>query len=190
MSKNIAVSRTEGIAVKWTTVFLLTTAALLAACSLPTPEPTRHGWRCSPVPEGFSEADLVGVWQSRYVAGAVTDTSVLDRDGFYEQIYDDTLADVHFTISGNQWYLVNRTDGGIYLHLVGAEYHYGMAKGSHRYYDACSGELVTMTDGVILAVSGAREAKHMGIEKVPRGIILWQMRVESDRPDEYFLLRP
>ena len=176
--------------VKTKGVILFVAVLLLSSCSYPTPEPTRHGWRCSPVPAGFSEADLVGTWQSRYAAGAVTDTIVLAGDGTYQQVYDDTLADVHFTISGHRWRLESRPDGGLYLHLDGAEYHHGMAKESHWYYDACSGELVTMRGEVILAVSGAQESSTMGIEEVPRGIILWQMRVEPDRPDVVFLFRP
>ncbi len=162
---------------------------VISACGpLALETPVERGWRCPPVSPTFQEGDLVGTWVSRYFPGSVTDTIILQKDRTYREIYENDLADKYIIISGT-WYLETRPDGGLYLHLEGMDYRPGGGRVSGVYYDRCSGELVGTIDEVILAVTGDEGFRYPRIEYVPRGILLWHMRVEPDCTDNFFILQ-
>ena len=172
---------------------------IISACARSTREVQQEEeWRCPSVPETFEKTDLIGIWQSRYHTGSVTDTLILRGDGTYQQIYDNQLADYYYTSPWNEWYVEYRSSGGLYLHLEGMRYclsttetcmREGGGGGDWPYYDSCEGRTIwTMDNEVILAITGVGESRYPGVESVPRGILLWHMR-SSAYGDNVFILQ-
>lgn len=56
-----------------------------------TPTSPYAPYDCPPLPETFTEADLVGTWVASYFLHD-TDTLIVRADGTYKQIYDDPDA--------------------------------------------------------------------------------------------------
>jgi hypothetical protein len=180
-------------------VFLLVTAcATLRDLGDGISEPPSRGeWKCPPLPETFTEAALIGTWQSRHGSWA-TDTIILRGDGTYQQVYHSRPNDYYYESTGNEWWLERRASGGLYLHLDNMRYCLSTDElcrkedgggGDWTYYDRCEGRSIPMGGQVILTVTGVEGIRFPGIDSAPRGIVLWYLRTEPDRGDRFFLLQ-
>jgi hypothetical protein len=172
---------------------------VLTACCVRSPESVGEGeWHCAALPETFQESDLVGTWRAEYFAGAATDSLVLREDGTYRQVYENDLADYHYSSSWNAWYVERDPGGGVYLHLE--QMHYCLTTdeicrlqeggaGDDIVYDFCGDQGLGMRGRVILAVTGSEGISHPRAATAPRGIILVHMRTEPDRTISFFTIQ-
>lgn len=159
--------------------------------------PSRGEWRCSPLPEAFTESALIGTWQSRHGSWA-TDTITLREDGTYRQAYYSRPNDYYYESAWDEWWLEHRASGGLYVHLEGMQYCLSTDElckqdagggGDWTYYDRCEGRNVSMSDEVILVVTGTEGVRHPGIESTPASVVLWYLRSDADTTDNFFLLQ-
>jgi hypothetical protein len=180
-------------------VLIALLAVLLSvACEAAVPEPTAEtGWRCTPLPESFTEADLVGTWLNTGEAGTATDELILRADGTYKQMYQKSKG-YRYESSWQRWWVEHKPGGGIYLHLEGMRYCHltdevcAMPEGGGGdwwFHDVCEGRLLEMRDEVILAVVGTKGTRHPSIIGAPRGIALMHMLPSSDTTSSFFVLK-
>ena len=71
---------------------------------------------CPPLPQNFTESDLVGTWIGKYFES--TDRLIIRADGTYKQIYSSDPP-IYFESDWQKWYIENDPDGYIRLHLEG-----------------------------------------------------------------------
>ena len=99
--------------------FLIGALLICGACSSSAPTYPR----CNPLPEEFSQADLIGIWSATRNSGqSVIDTLIIRDDGMYKQIIqiektDDIL--VHVEADWEPWRFDTNDEGIGYLHLAG-----------------------------------------------------------------------
>ncbi len=151
------------------------------------------GWRCTPLPDNFTTADLIGTWRKWGIATTDTDQLTLREDGTYQQILDKPDLG-YYESSWNEWWIEQRPDGGTYLHLDGmrlCEYSdeiCGLEEGgggSQRYYDFCENRYLRMNEEVILSVIGEDAGPESG---TLGGIQLMHMRDFADSSSNFFVL--
>jgi hypothetical protein len=150
-----------------------------------------------PLLETFQESDLIGMWQTQYGAGASTDTLTIREDGTYKQVY---ACDVCYEGEGRffektgQWWLEERSNGGLYLHLEGmrrcdntdevCEWESG-GGGDYPYWNYCEGRVEHMPGEVILMVTGMPP----GLGPAPRGVLLRHMATSRESAVASFALQ-
>jgi hypothetical protein len=130
---------------------------------------------CRPIPDGFTESDLIGNWIGKYFGNV--DELIIRADGTYKQVYSsDTLK---FESEWQKWKLEYAADDTVRLHLSGMRRCDdtdsvcnlpGGGLGGTMAINPCTYQYITYTDEVILFVSGFDK-------KVPRGIVLWQAKI-------------
>jgi len=149
---------------------------------------------CPPPPEGFSQEDLVGTWQRQTVTG-IKDTLVIQEDGKFKQIVEDSVIGMEYESDWHEWRLESSHIGIPYLHLEGMslcgwspeEVACEMPGGGEFWwYDDCKEESFQMPEGeVVLIVHGILEQ----FEQPPRGIKL-SLPGGHDRSWAYKLIEP
>lgn len=72
---------------------------------------------CPPLPDKFSDTDLVGTWVAEYFGGDAIDKLVIRADGTYQQIFSSNW--LNFQSDWKNWRLESRPDGFVLLHLDG-----------------------------------------------------------------------
>lgn len=131
---------------------------------------------CRPLPQNFSEVDLVGTWTGDFF-GSI-DTLIIRADGTYKQIYSSEHK--NFESDWQKWHIEYDTDGYVRLHLEGMRRCDGL---DSECYDPggglptnspavnpCAPEWLIFDDKVILFVTGTTR-------NVPKGLILRQARL-------------
>lgn len=78
---------------------------------------TKRG--CMPLPEGFSNADLVGTWVAESVTQGITDTLIIRADGAYKQVINMRTPPLDYEGDWEQWWFEPRPNGTGYLHMQG-----------------------------------------------------------------------
>jgi hypothetical protein len=167
-------------------VMLITLLAIVATaasgCSgfsikTETPSPTIN---CPPLPEGFTESDLVGTWVSVYGDGDI-ETLVIMQNGTYKQTLKSSTPQYNFESVWEKYSIERKSSGYLWVHF----------KGMHRCDDVrslctrpgggldpdglgaidyCEEVGVKMTNEVVLVLSGDGNT-------APKGIVLRQMRL-------------
>lgn len=182
---------------------LVLAAGLLTACAVSRPQPEAPKTpACLPLPESFSESDLIGTWVANYGGRPVKDTLVIRDDGTYKQIFtdippDQTLGDEwqdrSFESDWKKWWLELRPSGYIRLHMEGmhkcdsldeiCERPGGGVSPDHLIVvDQCENVIITMPDEVVLIAAGYPVP-------VPKGIVLRQPRLAGSEWDYGFELQ-
>ena len=75
-------------------------------------------------PESLNEADLIGVWQAKYMEWGV-DTIIIQEDRTFDQLYIDKYfndGNFKFESSQNIWWIEVLGDGRVHLHLQNGRY--------------------------------------------------------------------
>ena len=98
-------------------LFVVITAACLGIQKLIPRQEKIETLPCPPLPESFTEADLVGTWVAEYFGGEATDRLVIRADKTYKQIYSSEW--LNFETEWKNWSLEHRSDGLVLLHLDG-----------------------------------------------------------------------
>lgn len=124
-------------------------------------------------PPNFTEADLVGTWES---VSSIHDSEklVIRADHTFVQRYLKTSGTVSSNIQGT-WNMEYRASGCVYVHLEGMRYIYHTENtlvSGNRYPDGslihfrefCEQIVLTMPDKVVLSVGSQ--------PRVPRGLVL------------------
>lgn len=151
---------------------------------------SESGWRCTPLPPDFQEADLIGTWE---LLRPQSETLILWGDGTCQHTYGKKNPDQYECA----WHLEERW-GGLYLHIRGMHYCIGTDSvceqpggggGDWLYYDFCSGRVLEMPNEVILSVHGAHENLEKVYGPVPRGIVLRHMQADPDSGMDLLILR-
>jgi hypothetical protein len=151
--------------------------------------------RCSPLPEEFSEVELVGTW----VAGwpGHTDTLIFRADRKYKQVIHVEFVDkpsIDYQSGWQSWHLENSEDNITYLHLDGMRF-CGMNPGiscEKRVgggYDFCRDESIQMLNEGILLVLAASDDQSSGTE-VPQYYIYLHYPLGSENSWVYALQEP
>lgn len=148
----------------WATVGLV---GLFAACCLWIYIPIyekEHAARCFPLPEGFSEEDLVGTW----IAGVPDhfDKLIIQADGTYKQIIYVDFVDrpsINYESGWQPWSLSQSEENFTYLHLNGMSF-CGMNPGiscnkrDGDGHDFCRDEYIEMlNEGILIVVASSDE---------------------------------
>lgn len=155
----------------------------------------RNAPRCSPLPVGFSEAELAGTW----MAGSPDqrDTLIIKADGTYRQIVHVEFVDrssVDYESDWQPWRLEYSADKIAYLHLDGFRF-CGMNPAipcERRIgggYDFCRDESIKMDNEGILLVLAEKEKLLPGTE-VPRFDIWLAYPLGSENSWTYNLQEP
>lgn len=132
--------------------------------------------KCTPPPEGFSEADLIGTWVGSRLDDF--DTLVIRGDGTYKQIIHIEhidIPDVDYESDWQLWRLEFAENGIPYLHLEGMRLcainpDLGCDQSGGGGYDFCQNKSLLMADEGILLVLGVPKDST---QPPPRGINLW-----------------
>ena len=121
---------------------------------------------CSPLPEGFSEEELVGTWRAGVPAHS--DTLIIRADGTYKQIvhveFVDPPGQLDYESDWQPWHLEYSEENIAYLHLDGMRF-CGMNAGipcEERVgggYDFCRDESIKMLNAGILLVLSTKDAQ-------------------------------
>ena len=125
---------------------------------------------CSPLPDGFSEADLIGTW----VAGTPdqSDTLIIKADGTYKQIVHVEFAELSpldYESDWQSWRLEYSEQHIGYLHLEGFRF-CGMnpdipcEERNGGGYDFCRDETIYMENEGVLLVLTEKERQSSTIE--------------------------
>jgi hypothetical protein len=75
----------------------------------------------NPPPE-ITETDLIGSWEVNYSENR-TERIILNSDGTYIQIYNNTQNNYQYESNGNKWWLEHFPDGNVYIHLEYGRYY-------------------------------------------------------------------
>jgi hypothetical protein len=161
---------------------LVIVAAVTSGCSgysnkTETPLPTAN---CPPLPEGFTESDLVGTWVSVYGDGDI-DTLVVMQNGKYKQTFKTSTPQYNIESDWKKYTIERRPSGYLWVHFEGmqrcddvrslcARPGGGLDPNSLGTIDYCEEVGVKMTKEVILVVTGDGN-------NAPKGIVLRQMRL-------------
>jgi hypothetical protein len=117
--------------------------------------------RCTPLPEGFSQSELIGTW----VAGSPkhSDTLIIRANGTYKQIVHVELSEsppINYISDWQSWHL-QRSEGNItYIYLEGMRF-CGMnpeipcQERNSGGYDFCTDKYIDMNNEGILIVLAA-----------------------------------
>jgi hypothetical protein len=165
---------------------VIATIGFLIACTVlqPQPEATKTP-ACRPLPESFTESDLIGTWVANYGGRPIKDMLVIREDYTYKQIFTDIPPDQtsrdewqdrSFESDWKRWWIEYRPSGYIRLHMEGmrkcdntdemcARSGGGVSPDYLLTADVCEDEIITMPDEVVLTVAGYPVP-------VPRGIVL------------------
>jgi hypothetical protein len=137
--------------------------------------------RCTPPPEDFSEASLVGTWGAVF-PGDRTETLILQENDEFRQVVAIPVFHIDYMSEPHRWWIEDGPQGIPYLHLEGMSL-CGWAPdevpcdvsgaGEMYWYDECEDRTFQMPPGeIILIITGVRE-QH---SQPPRGI---QLRLPS-----------
>jgi len=156
---------------------------------IPTPTSPYAPYDCPPLPETFTEADLIGTWVAQY--DHTIDTLILREDGKYKQIVN--AAYLQYESDWQEWWIEHRPSGFLRLHLEGMRRCDGitslclMEGGGLTQddwgVDECENETIRMAGEVVLIVTGVPERYR----DVPRRIELRHARLAG--MDYYFTFR-
>jgi hypothetical protein len=132
---------------------------------------------CMPLPESFSEADLVGTWIAEYSGGDSIDQLQLRSDGTYKQRFTGT-GSINFESDWQKWSIEYHQNGYALLHLKGMRRCDGTLTQCNNpggglpegdlVVNICEGKPMHYVDEVILFVIGSSSA--------PRGFELIHAR--------------
>jgi hypothetical protein len=75
--------------------------------------------RCTPLPERFSNADLVGTWVAESLTQGITDTLYIRADGTYKQVIHMGRPQLDYEGDWEHWWFEPRPNGTGYLHTQG-----------------------------------------------------------------------
>jgi hypothetical protein len=99
------------------TVFYLVlflSLSYLTSCAPPA-QPTNP-------PPSLKISDLEGVWATHYSLGT-TDTIIINSDGTFQQVFEDSHEEYLFDSGWSQWTLEKLPNGTVRLHLHGGRYY-------------------------------------------------------------------
>ncbi len=97
-------------------IFLFT----FLGCFFSVFQTNEHNTGCTPLPNEFTEEDLVGIWYAGSPSyPKSSDTLVIRKDGKYKQIIELEFHFVNFESDWQSWRFERRTNGTGYLHLEG-----------------------------------------------------------------------
>ncbi len=157
---------------------------------IPTPTSPYAPYDCPPLPETFTEADLIGTWVAEYHDSSTTDMLILRQDGKYKQIFDSYI---HFESDWQNWWIEYRPSGFLRLHLEGmrrcdsieslCEKEDGGLLENMWAVDECENEMIRMPGEIVLIVTGVPE-RYLN---VPRRIELQHARLAGS--DWYYTFR-
>jgi len=133
---------------------------------------------CPPLPQNFTESDLVGTWIGKYFES--TDKLVIRADGTYKQIYSSDPPR-NFESDWQKWYIENDSNGSIRLHLEGMRRCDGLDSECNNpggglpsqtpVINPCTQTSMTYpSNEIIVFVTGS-------LSNVPRGIMFQQARL-------------
>jgi hypothetical protein len=99
---------------------LLILVMLIAACGMCfsfffRENDTNSNRVCRPLPEGFSETDLVGTWIARSID--IIDTLIIQADGTYKQSIHIEYKSLDYESDWQPWRFEYRENGTGYLHM-------------------------------------------------------------------------
>jgi hypothetical protein len=146
---------------------------LIQKTATPTEEPL-----CPPLPDNFSDSDLVGTWVAEYFGGLATDKLMIREDGLFKQVYSSQPR--NFESDWKKWRIEYDPAGYALLHLEGMRRcddiesicnnaGGGLPSGEVA-INQCSQEYLHYENEVILLVTGYTKT-------VLRGIVLRQARL-------------
>jgi hypothetical protein len=91
---------------------------LSLACLSSTVDDNSPTGGCFPLPEEFTEMDLVGTWWAGFVSSPqVSDTLIIREDGKYKQVIQLEYPPVEYESDWQAWWFEYRDNGTGYLHL-------------------------------------------------------------------------
>jgi hypothetical protein len=135
---------------------------------------------CTPPADGFSEKDIVGIWEAG--VPEQNDKLAIREDGTYKQIIHvelSELPDIDYESDWMSWWVEIGMDGIPYLHLEGFRYcgfnpDVDCNETFGGGFDFCKNiGFVTENEGILL-VLGTRDNSHSDENIVPpRGISIW-----------------
>jgi hypothetical protein len=151
----------------------LVLGVVISACVSSTRQ-TYDSQRCNPPPESFSESDLIGTWVGERSGN--TDTLIIQGDGRYKQIIQNSYPKFDFESEWLPWRLEFEADGRPYVHFEGMHLcAYWVEMDCHEvgggdliWYDPCKKVWIKMPDEGVLIVIGAPK----GFKPPPRGFSL------------------
>jgi hypothetical protein len=167
------------------TIILFLIAILISACGTEL-----EG--CILPPEDYSESDLIGTWQGRYLED--TDTLIIREDGLYKQILDAPTRDFYYESEWLPWRITETLNGIQYLYFEDMRmcvYYSREAcevpdQGVHSWRDLCNDRnMITPGNGVLM-VLGTNER----YKQPPRGIVLVSLSAETYHSVGYELVEP
>lgn len=137
---------------------------------------------CPPLPNGFSEPDLVGTWIADYFGNK--DVLIITADKKYKQQFSSySNKSLDFETDWQEWRVEYTSNGYALLHLDGmrkcdgsvavCEDPNGGLPDGDIVMDVCAGGAMTYSDEVILFVTGS-------YSETPRSIVLRQAQDASD----------
>lgn len=170
--------------------FLIVLVVSILAC---TSESKQN--KCTPVPDAFSEKDLVGTWFAGYVSNPIrNDTLIISDDGTYRQIIHIESPPFDYESEWLPWWLEYQENGVPYLHLEGmrlcAYWPYitceQIGGGDEYWYDFCQEKWVqTPNEGIIMVLGVPKR-----FTQPPHGIELFMLRKFSEGVWKYELQEP
>jgi len=159
---------------------------------IPTPTSPYAPYDCPPLPETFTEADLIGTWVASYFLHD-KDTLIIRANGTYKQIYNDPDSGLQYESDWQEWWIEHRPSGFLRLHLEGMRrcdditslclMESGGLTQDDWGVDECENETIRMAGEVVLIVTGVPERYR----DVPRRIELRHARLAG--MDYYFTFR-
>jgi hypothetical protein len=174
-------------------ITILLIGVLISACSSQynqtQAQETQAGHVCPPLPNNFSETDLVGVWIAEYFGGLATDRLIIRDDGFFTQVYSSQPR--NFESDWNKWWIEYNPSGYALLHLEGMRRcddiesicnnpGGGLPRDEYA-INQCDQEYLYYENEVVLLVTGYEK-------NVPRGIVLRQARLAGSDWTYHFRL--
>jgi hypothetical protein len=91
---------------------------LSLACLSSTVDDNSPTGGCFPLPEEFTEMDLVGTWWAGFVSSPqVSDTLIIWEDGTYKQVIQLEYPPAEYESDWQAWWFEYRDNGTGYLHL-------------------------------------------------------------------------
>lgn len=169
---------------------IIASAIVIFACSSESEQS-----KCTPVPEKFSEKDLVGTWFAGSVSDPVRNDTLIIRDnGTYKQIIHIGTPLFDYESEWLSWWLEYGENGIAYLHLEEMRlcaYWPSMdcqelGGGDIYWYDFCQEQwLQTPNEGIIMVLGIPKR-----FTQTPRGIDLFLLRKFSESAWKYELQQP
>lgn len=183
-------------------VIILICSCSIFACSIfdigqGSLESTQGKWGCQIIPGGFNEQTVVGTWQANYGNDSV-DQLVIRSDNRYKQVFHRSADELSFETDWKNWWIEERKDGGILLHLEGMHICFFSTEmcllpegggGDHNFINPCSLEVLEMKNEGLLAIVSTENFSLPHLKNAPRSIALQQMQSEGALSSIYFLLQ-